>query len=119
MPVIIKYTKQKNITVLDKDETLRKAEKYKNAYEAEAAGKKIRNMAIAFLLILLTALVVVTVKSKYSVFTYFTDYKSDMENELIDKYENWEKTLEERQEELDRKEKDLEKKQNNQESDNK
>lgn len=48
-------------------------EKYKNAYEAEKAGKKIKNMAIVFLCILLIAVIFITVKSKYSVFTYFTD----------------------------------------------
>lgn len=50
-------------------------------------------MAIAFLIVLLAALVIITVKSKYSVFTYFTDYKSNMENELIDKYENGNRRL--------------------------
>ena len=59
-------------------------------------------MSTAFLIVLLAALVIITVKSKYSVFTYFTDYKSNMENELIDKYEKWEQTLDDRQKALEK-----------------
>jgi len=60
---------------------------------------------------MLAALVIITVKSKYSVFTYFTDYKSNMENELIDKYEKWEQTLDDRQKALEKEEKELKDKQ--------
>ena len=68
-----------------KSEENSKVAKAKKAYEEAITGKKIKNMAIAFLVVLLALLVTITVKSKYSVFTYFTDYKSNMENELIDK----------------------------------
>ena len=98
-------------SITDKDVLEKNVEKYKNAYEAEKAGKKIKNMAIAFLIVLLAALVIITVKSKYSVFTYFTDYKSNMENELIDKYEKWEQTLDDRQKALEKEEKELKDKQ--------
>lgn len=118
VPVVQKYVKVEKKPVLKKDDAERNAEKYKKAYEDEAAGRKIRNMAIVFLSILLAALVIITVKSKYSVLTYFTDYQSKMENELIDKYEDWEQTLENKQKELDNKEKELEDKLKNGQTEN-
>lgn len=111
VPIVQKYVAVEKKPALNRDGVQREAEKYKKAYEDEAAGRKIRNMAIAFLTLLLAALVIITIRSKYSVFTYFTDYKSNMENELIDKYEKWEQTLEDRQKAIDKKEKELEDKQ--------
>lgn len=96
----------------DKDTLEKNVEKYKNAYESEKAGNKIRNMTIAFLIILLIAFIAITMKSKYSVFTYFTDYKSKMENELIDKYEKWEQTLSDKEKKLDKREKEIQDKEN-------
>lgn len=101
-------------SVLDKDLATRNMEKYKNAYEAEKAGRKIRNMAIVFLCILLAAVIIITVNSKYSIYTYFTDYESNIENELIDKYEKWEHTLDEREKNLDKREEEIEKKEQKQ-----
>lgn len=118
VPVVQKYVQIEKKPALDKDEIERKAEKYKKAYEDEAAGRKIRNMAIVFLSVLLAVLVIITLKSKYSVFTYFTDYRSNMENELIDKYEKWEQTLEDRQKAIDKEKKELEDKQETDENKN-
>lgn len=84
-----------------------KSEKYKQAYENALAGKTIKNMVIAFLTLIIVAMLVITFKSKYSVFTYFTDYKADMENELVDKYETWKIELDKREKELDKREKAL------------
>ena len=64
-------------------------------------------MVICFLLVIIIVMLVITYNSQYSVFTYFTNYKSDMENELIDKYENWESELEERERQLEEREKAL------------
>ena len=36
-----------------------------------------------------------------SFFTYFTNYKANMEEELIDKYENWEEELKAREDALE------------------
>ena len=118
VPVVQKYVQVEKKPALDKDDIERKAEKYKKAYEDEAAGRKIRNMAIAFLSVLLAVLVIITLKSKYSVFTYFTDYRSNMENELIDKYEKWEQTSEDRQKAIDKEKKELEDKQETDENKN-
>ena len=111
VPVESKNAVIHKVPAMSKDEAVRNAEKYKKAYEAAITGKKIKNMAIAFLVVLLAALVIITVKSKYLVFTYFTDYKSNIENEIIDKYEKWEQTLEDRQKALEKEEKELQDKQ--------
>ena len=111
VPVASKNAVIHKVPAMSKDEAVRNAEKYKKAYEAAITGKKIKNMAIAFLVVLLAALVIITVKSKYSVFTYFTDYKSNIENEIIDKYEKWDQTLEDRQKALEKEEKELQDKQ--------
>ena len=108
MPRVKEKMSGKSIT--DKDVLEKNVEKYKNAYEVEKAGKKIKNMAIVFLCILLIAVIFITVKSKYSVFTYFTDYKSNMENELIDKYEKWEQDLSDKEKALDKREKEIQEK---------
>ena len=84
----------------DKSMAQSRAKKYKEAYEEVSAGIKIRNIIIAALVIIIIAMMIITYKTKYSVFTYFTDYKTQMEEELIDKYEKWEKELDEREKKL-------------------
>ncbi len=84
-----------------------KAEKYKQAYENAVAGRTIRNMVIAFLVLIIAAMLVITYHSEYSVFTYFTDYKTKMEDELIDQYESWKSELDKREQELDKREQAL------------
>ena len=83
------------------------AEKYKLAYENERAGRIIRNMVIAFLILIIGAMMFITYNSKYSVFTYFTDYKAGMEDELVDKYQEWSNQLKEKERELNEREKAL------------
>lgn len=85
------------------------AEKYKLAYENERAGRIIRNMAIVFLIAVIGIMIFITYNSKYSVFTYFTDYKTNMENELIDKYQDWKNQLEAKENELNEREKAIKK----------
>lgn len=51
-------------------------------------------------MVLVIAIIVIDFKSEYSVFTYFTDYKAKMEEELIHKYEGWEKELKAREDAL-------------------
>ena len=64
-------------------------------------------MAIVFLVVIIGAMIFITYNSKYSVFTYFTDYKTNMENELVDQYQEWRNQLEEKEKELDEREKAL------------
>lgn len=90
---------------VDSAGALDKAEKYKRAYENALAGRTIKNIIIAFLIIIIAAMIYITYKSQYSVFTYFTDYKTNMENEILDKYEDWQSELDAREKELDEREK--------------
>ena len=56
------------------------------------------------MIIILAGFTFINLKFEYSIFTYFTNYKAKMEEELIDKYENWESELEEREQQLEQKE---------------
>lgn len=94
-------------TRLSRDEKDAQIKRYREAYENADAGRKIRNIIIAFLVVIIVAMVIVTYMSRYSVFTYFTDYKTDMENELIDQYEHWQKELEKRESAVKNKEDEL------------
>lgn len=94
-------------TRLSRDEKDAQIKRYREAYENADAGRKIRNIIIAFLVVIIVAMVIVTYMSRYSVFTYFTDYKADMENELIDQYEHWQKELEKRESAVKNKEDEL------------
>lgn len=82
---------------MTRDEKDAQIKRYKEAYENADAGRKIRNIIIVFLVVIIAAMLIITYMSRYSVFTYFTDYKSDMENELIDKYEHWQNELDRRE----------------------
>jgi len=97
----------KPVNNIDSTMAAEKAEKYKLAYENARSGRTIKNMVICFLLVIIIAMIIITYNSQYSVFTYFTNYKADMENELIDKYEDWKEELEERERLLDEREKAL------------
>lgn len=78
----------------------RQLKRYKEAYESASAGKTIKNMAIVILILVIFAMMFITYRTKYSVFTYFTNYKEKMRNEVIDEYENWQEQLEQKEEEL-------------------
>ena len=73
-------------------------------YEGQKRINKHLKIAIAMLVILILSLFVIEYKSQYSIFTYFTDYKSKMEQELIDQYENWEEQLQQREDALQQRE---------------
>lgn len=79
----------------------KKAEKYKEAYENAVAGQKIKNIIIAGLIVIILGMVAITASTRYSVFTYFTNYEEDIRNEVIDEMQKWEKELEEREKALE------------------
>lgn len=74
--------------------------RYKRLYEEQKAFNAKYKIAVIALIIFLLGAVIITAKTKYSVFTYFTDYHTNMENELIDKYEKWEADLQQREDAL-------------------
>ena len=67
---------------------------YKRLYENEKLKNKKLKIASVVALVLLAGFVIINFRFEYSIFTYFTNYKSNMEEELIDKYENWQADLE-------------------------
>lgn len=85
----------------------RQLKRYKKAYEDAATGKTIKNMVITVLLIIILGMLLVTFKTRYSVFTYFTNYKEEMREELVDEYEQWQDQLEQKEKQLDEREKAL------------
>lgn len=80
-------------------------EKYKLAYEKAKSGSTIKTFLIAVLFVVIIAMTVITYKSQYSVFTYFTDYKENMRNEILNEYEKWDSELKEREQKVEEKEK--------------
>lgn len=77
-------------------ETLR----YKRMYEGQRINNKKFKIALVAMAVVLFAFVFINFRMEYSVFTYFTNYKANMEEELIDKYEDWQSELEEREKKL-------------------
>lgn len=78
--------------------------RFKRLYEGQRLLNKRLKVIIFFLFVLIAAIVVIDMKSEYSIFTFFTDYKSNMEEELINKYEKWESELNARESELNERE---------------
>lgn len=73
------------------------AVRYKRLYEGQCLLNKRLKVVLFAAIFLVIAFVIIDWKSEYSVFTYFTDYKAKMEEELINKYEAWEQNLQERE----------------------
>jgi hypothetical protein len=78
--------------------------RFKKLYEGQLLLNKKMKIAIFALVVLLAGFVIINFRFEYSIFTYFTNYKANMEDELIDKYENWQSDLEEREQKLEEKE---------------
>lgn len=78
--------------------------RYKVLYEGQCLLNRRLKFIVFALIVLVAALVIIDAKSEYSVFTYFTDYKTQMEEELINKYEKWESELKAREDALNGKE---------------
>lgn len=95
----------------DRTNTMDQTEKYKKAYENAKAGNKIRTFFIIVLFVVIAVMVGITYKSQYSVFTYFTNYKENMKNEILNEYENWESDLNKREKKIKEKEQQLEQQQ--------
>ena len=79
---------------------LRELSRFERLYEGQRLLNRKLKFVVAALVVLVIAIIVIDFKSEYSVFTYFTDYKAKMEEELIHKYEGWEKELKAREDAL-------------------
>lgn len=89
------------------DINTKKMQQYKEAYEKAKSGSIIKNFLIVVLIIVIGIMIFITYKNQYSVFTYFTNYKENMRNELINEYEDWTNELEERESQIEEREKAL------------
>ena len=89
--------KQENDTLVDNS---LEVEKYKQLYEGQRTINKKFKIGIAVCVIVLIAFVVVNIRLEYSVFTYFTNYKATMEEELVNKYQSWSDELQRREDAL-------------------
>lgn len=75
--------------------------KYHRMYEEQKKLNAKMKIVVIAAIVLLIGFTAITVGTDYSVFTYFTNYKANMEEELIDKYENWEEELKAREDALE------------------
>lgn len=75
--------------------------KLQKLYEGQRILNKKLKIALAAAVIILVGFIVINFRFEYTIFTYFTNYKTNMENELIDKYEQWEEELETREKQLE------------------
>ncbi len=80
---------------------IRELSRFERLYEGQRLLNRKLKFVVAALVVLVIAFIVIDFKSEYSVFTYFTDYKAKMEEELIHKYEGWEKELKAREDALE------------------
>lgn len=74
--------------------------RFQRLYEGQILLNKKFKIIIAALLFVVLTFVVINVKFEYTIFTYFTNYKANMEEEIIDKYEKWEEELKIREDKL-------------------
>ncbi len=77
--------------------------RYRRLYEGQKLLNRKFKVALAALVILLAGFVAINFRFEYSIFTYFTNYKANMEEELINKYEKWQNELESRENALEQK----------------
>lgn len=103
--------KIRNITVRKQDiikkvapdnpsEEAKKAMEFKQRLELEKAGKTSYKIIIAVLSAIIVLMMAITYKTPYSIFTNY-------ENKIIDKYEQWESELSQREEKIKEQEKKL------------
>ena len=75
-------------------------DRYQRMYEGQKVLNKKLKIALTAVIIMLLGFAIINLRFEYSIFTYFTDYKANMEEELIDKYETWQSELEHREQQL-------------------
>ena len=97
-PIPIKEENEKKPDVIA--QASRKEAKWKRLYEGQQLLNKKLKIALFAAVVLLVGFVVINFRFEYSIFTYFTNYKANMEEELIDKYERWEERLQQKEDSL-------------------
>ncbi len=79
------------------------SDRFQRMYEGQKLLNKKLKIAVVALVVLVVGFVIVNFKFEYSIFTFFTNYKATMEEEIIDKYEEWQTELEQREQALEKK----------------
>lgn len=74
--------------------------RFQRLYEGQCLLNKKFKIAIVAMVITLIGFVAINFRFEYTIFTYFTNYKANMEEEIIDKYEKWEEELKAREDKL-------------------
>ena len=97
-PIPIKEPKGKKNDVMPERPV--QESRFHKLYEGQKLLNKKLKITIVALLVLLVGFVVINLRFEYTIFTYFTNYKANMEEELINKYEKWEAELQERENKL-------------------
>lgn len=69
-------------------------------YEKEKKSRIILSVAVAALVCIIIAIFAITMSSKYSYITYFTDYENSIRESIINEYEEWEQELNSREKAL-------------------
>ena len=87
--------KVENDTLVDRS---LEVEKYRRLYEGQRVITTKFKIGLIACLIILIGFFIVNFKLEYSVFTYFTNYKATMEEELVNKYQQWSEELKKREE---------------------
>ncbi len=72
-------------------------EKYRRLYEGQKIINTKYKIGIIACVVILIGFILVNFKLEYSVFTYFTNYKATMEEDLVNKYEKWSEELQKRE----------------------
>ena len=76
-------------------------ERYRRLYEGQKIINTKYKIGIIACVVILIGFILVNLKLEYSVFTYFTNYKATMEEDLVNKYEKWSSELEKREQAIE------------------
>ena len=76
-------------------------ERFRRLYEGQKIINTKYKIGIIACVVILIGFFLVNLKLEYSVFTYFTNYKATMEEDLVNKYEKWSEELQKREDALE------------------
>lgn len=79
-------------------------DRFQRLYEGQVLLNKKLKIALTAMVLLVIGFIVINFRFEYTIFTFFTNYKANMEEELITKYEDWEAELQEREQKLEQSE---------------
>lgn len=99
--VVKERTVKRDIAIEKKSKESVSDDSISRLYENEKKKRTILTVAVITLVAVIVAMFVITMSSKYSFLTYFTDYENNIREQVIDEYEEWENSLKEREQALE------------------